>query len=52
VLRKFAPGIYKSPESGLSVRVGFDTIGISEIEAGTVVYYWDGKQFRHIQTSV
>jgi hypothetical protein len=52
VLRKFAPGVYKSPDSGRSVKVGFDTIGISEIEAGTVVYYWDGKQFRHIETSV
>jgi hypothetical protein len=52
VLRKFAPGVYKSPESGRAVKVEFDTIGISEIEAGTVVYYWDGKQFRHIQTSV
>ena len=52
VLRKFAPGVYKSPDSGRSVKVGFDTIGISEIEAGTVVYYWDGKQFQHIDTSV
>lgn len=52
VLRKFAPGVYKSPETGRSVKVGFDTIGVSEIEAGTVVYYWDGKQFRHIETSV
>lgn len=52
VLRKFAPGVYKSPESGRSVKIEFDTIGVSEIEAGTVVYYWDGKQFQHIQTSV
>jgi hypothetical protein len=52
VLRKFAPGVYTSPDSGRSVKVGFDTIGISEIEGGTVVYYWDGKQFRHIKTSV
>ena len=52
VIRKFGPGEYKSPDSGRSVRVGFDTIGISEIEAGTVVYYWDGKKFRHIETSV
>lgn len=52
VLRKFAPGVYKSPDSGRSVKVGFDTIGVSEIEAGTVVYYWDGKEFRHIETSV
>lgn len=52
VLRKFAPGVYKSPDSGRSVKVGFDTIGISEIEAGTVVYYWDGKEFKHIETSV
>ena len=51
VLRKFAPGVYKSPESGRSVSVKFDTIGISEIEAKTIVYYWDGKKFRHIQTS-
>jgi hypothetical protein len=52
VLRKFAPGVYTSPDSGHSVDVGFDTIGISEIEAGTVVYYWDGKRFKHIETSV
>jgi hypothetical protein len=52
VLRKFAPGVYKSPDSGRSVKVAFDTIGVSEIEAGTVVYYWDGKEFRHIATSV
>ena len=52
VLRKFAPGVYKSPDSGRSVRVGFDTIGVSEIEAGTVVYYWDGKEFSHIEASV
>jgi hypothetical protein len=52
VLRKFAPGVYKSPDSGRSVKVAFDTIGVSEIEAGTVVYYWDGKEFRHIETSV
>ncbi|MGE5323976.1 MAG: hypothetical protein ACM3SW_13990, partial [Actinomycetota bacterium] len=52
VLRKFAPGVYKSPDSDRSIKVAFDTIGVSEIEAATVVYYWDGKKFRCIQTSV
>src|SRR5262249_24313599 len=31
VIRKFSPGMYKSPDSGRSVKVEFDTIGISEI---------------------
>ncbi len=52
VLRKFAPGVYRSAETARSVRVGFDTIGISQIEAGAVVFYWDGKRFRRIVTSV
>ncbi len=52
VLRKFAPGVYRSAETDRSVKVRFDTIGISEIEAGAVVLYWDGKRFRRIVTSV
>jgi hypothetical protein len=52
VLRKFAPGTYRSPDSGHSVKVGFDTIGLSVIEGETIVYYWDGKGFQRIETSV
>lgn len=52
VLHKFAPGVYKSLESGRSLKIGFDTIGVSEIEAGTVVFYWDGTQFQRIVTSI
>jgi len=52
VIRKFAPGRYTSRESGHSVEVRCcDTIGVSEMEANTVVYYWDGKQFQQIVTS-
>jgi hypothetical protein len=52
VLRRCAPDVYRDPETGRSVKVGFDTIGVSKIESGTVVYYWDGKRFRNIVTSV
>ena len=51
VLRRFAPGVYRTPDGERSVKVAFETIGVSEIEAGTIVYYWDGKQFQHIATS-
>ncbi|HET7788106.1 MAG TPA: hypothetical protein VFL36_19195 [Myxococcales bacterium] len=52
VIRKFGPGIYRSPDSGRPVRIQFDTIGVSEIEGGAVVYYWTGKRFEQIVTSV
>lgn len=52
VLRKFAPGVYRSAETGRSVKVAFDTIGVSRIWAGAAVYYWDGKRFRSVVTSV
>jgi hypothetical protein len=52
VLRKFEPGLYRSAETDRAVKISFDTIGISEIEGGTVVLYWDGKRFLHIVTSV
>jgi hypothetical protein len=52
VIRKFAPGRYTSPDSEESVDVRCcDTIGVSEIEANTVVYYWNGKRFQQIVTS-
>jgi len=47
----FPPGTYES-ETGRSFRISFDTIGVSEIEGGSVVLYWDGKRFRRIVASV
>lgn len=52
VLRKVPPGEYRDPDTGRSVRVSVDGIGLSEIEGGAVLYYWDGKQFQSIVTSV
>ena len=51
VLRKFGPGLYTSREDELSLSIKFDTIGVSEIDAGTVVYYWTGKKFDSLVTS-
>lgn len=51
VIRKFAPGRYQDPDSGRSIEIPLDTIGVSEIEAGTEVYYWNGKRFDQITTS-
>src|SRR3954463_313807 len=52
VMRKLPPGVYRSAETDRSVKTKFDVIGFSQIEAGAVVYYWDGKRFRGIVTSV
>jgi hypothetical protein len=52
VIRKLPPGLYRSVETGRSVRSRFDVIGFSQIEAGAVIYYWDGKRFRDIVTSI
>jgi hypothetical protein len=51
VLRLFAPGKYKDVINGNSLDISTDTIGLSEIGSGTVVYYWDGVKFRSIVTS-
>ena len=51
VIRLFAPGKYKDLTSGKSLAIATDTIGLSQIDAGTVVYYWDGAAFRRIVTS-
>lgn len=51
VIRLFAPGKYKDLISGKSLAIATDTIGLSQIGAGTVVYYWDGATFRRIVTS-
>ena len=51
VLRLFAPGKYRDLISGQSLTIATDTIGLSQIDAGTVVYYWDGAAFRRIVTS-
>jgi hypothetical protein len=51
VLRLFKPGRYKDVNTGKSIMIATDTIGLSDIGAGTIVYYWDGKRFRSIITS-
>jgi len=51
VIRRFPAGEYKSVRSGKPIRITVDTIGIAEIGAWTVVYYWDGTLFRSLVTS-
>jgi hypothetical protein len=51
VIRLFAPGKYKDLSSGKSLSLATDTIGLSQIGSGTVVYYWDGSHFRRMVTS-
>jgi hypothetical protein len=51
VLRKFGPGIYTSPDTRRSLRIRRDTIGVSQIEASTVVFYWSSGRFKRIETS-
>jgi hypothetical protein len=51
VIRLFAPGRYKDVTNGKSLMIATDTIGLSQIGSGTVVYYWDGTIFRRIVTS-
>jgi len=51
VIRKFAPGKYKPSNGGKSLFIKTDTIGISQIDAWTEVYYWDGSRFRQMVTS-
>ena len=51
VLRLFAPGKYRDLTSGKSLTIPTDTIGLSQIDAGTVVYYWNGAAFQRIVTS-
>jgi hypothetical protein len=51
VIRKFAPGKYKPSNGGKSLFIKTDTIGISQIDAWTEVYYWDGSRFRKMVTS-
>ena len=51
VIRKFAPGQYKSAHGGRSILIKTDTVGVSQIEAWTEVYYWDKVGFRSIITS-
>ena len=52
VLRKWPPGVYRDQETGRTVRIAFDTIGVSQIEAGAIAFYWDGRRFRTIVTSI
>jgi len=51
VIRKFAPGMYKPVAGGKAVMIKNDTIGVSQIDAWTAVYYWDGSRFRQMVTS-
>jgi hypothetical protein len=51
VIRKFAPGKYKPSNGGKSVFIKTDTIGISQIDSWTEVYYWDGLHFQKMVTS-
>ena len=51
VIRKFAPGKYKPSDGGKSLFIKTDTIGISQIDAWTEVYYWDGARFHKMVTS-
>jgi hypothetical protein len=51
VIRKFAPGKYKPANGGKSLLMKTDTIGMSQIDAWTEVYYWDGSSFRKMVTS-
>ena len=51
VIRKFAPGKYKPSNGGKSLFIKTDTIGISQIDAWTEVYYWDGARFHKMVTS-
>jgi len=52
VLRKGAPGMYRDPDTGRSVKVRFDTIALARTWAGAVAFYWDGKRFQRIDVSV
>jgi hypothetical protein len=51
IIRKFAPGRYKPANGGKSLLIKTDTIGISQIDAWTEVYYWNGSGFRKMVTS-
>lgn len=51
VIRKFAPGKYKPAGGGKSLLIKTDTIGISQVDAWTKVYYWDGSRFLTMVTS-
>jgi hypothetical protein len=51
VIKKFAPGNYKSANGGRSHLIKTDTIGISQIDAWTEIYYWDGSRFRTMVSS-
>jgi hypothetical protein len=51
VIRKFAPGKYRSADGTKAMTIKTDTIGISQIDSWTEVYYWDNDKFRRIVTS-
>jgi hypothetical protein len=52
VIRKGPPGKYRSADTEKSVTVTRETIRSIAMEAGELVYYWDGTRFRSIATSM
>ena len=51
IMNKFAPGKYRDAERTRTITTRFDTIGVSQVEAWTLVFYWNGTGFRSIATS-
>jgi hypothetical protein len=51
VLRKVPPGRHKPANDEKAISFKTDAIVISQIDARTIVYYWDGTRFRRRLTS-
>src|SRR6266404_3883623 len=52
VIRLAPPGDYEEADSNKKVHTRTDGIVSERIEAGALVYYWNGARFRNIATSV
>lgn len=52
VIRLAPPGNYEEADSNKKVHTSTDGIVSERIEAGVLVYYWNGTRFRSISTSV
>lgn len=51
VVLRLPPGQYSDTEGSKSIRAKFDVISYEVIEAGAIVYYWDGRSYKNLQTS-
>jgi len=51
IINRMPPGEFRSSDRTRTVTSKYDAVAVSQIEAWTLVFYWNGKEFRSILTS-